>query len=58
MLHGHAWQAAIQGYGAIPNMHVIVGDGSGELLSYQKGSAGLDTEMRLFSGSSFTHKTM
>ena len=41
--------AAIDAFALVPNCHVIVGDESGELFAHQKGSVGLDTEMRLYS---------
>jgi CubicO group peptidase (beta-lactamase class C family) len=41
--------AAIDAFALVPNCHVVIGNASGELFSYQKGNVGLDTQMSLFS---------
>ena len=44
-----AVRAEIDGFALLASCHVIVGDEGGELFSHQKGAAGLDTEMQLYS---------
>ena len=46
------WQAvmdAIDAFALVPNCHIVIGNGTGELFAYQKGNVGEDTEMRLYS---------
>eukprot|EP01050_Picozoa_sp_SAG11_P011880 SAG11_NODE_1287_length_5299_cov_7.428654_4_plen_82_part_00 len=41
----------IDSFARVGNCHVIVGNASGQVFSHQKGSAGLDTDMQLYSAS-------